>query len=433
MKKFSPVQIALLIYAFVIPFQRIIFSSWFLHKFQIPEIVFLVLLILSTFHAKPKIKFHFSFLPIILFTAWSIVSISFHYSKSSLLEGVGLLYLFILGAITAWVVSISDRVFLNWLIKAFILGIAINCFFAVVGFLFLYNGIENGWGREYVDYPIIGTVYRMEGFTSHPIMLSNLAICALLLSLAVFEKNRKFILSLLLIGIGLSLTKSILSGLAAMIIVYHDKIATRFRISSTLILILVISILFVKEYLTHFTIPITDQQADKLSNTLYWGGDIKIPINKDYSIFNTVYFQLKGSSFEAFLEHPMTGVGGGSSNAYNLEKVNAGLLPETVKKFDPHSSVLGILAEFGIIGFSLIVLSFIFLFKILHRLLKEGDTKLVLSLLAAFLFIVFESFSADVLNYRHLWLLGGIVYGIYFSSLVSANAQRPAEFYLDNR
>jgi len=90
-------------------------------------------------------------------------------------------------------------------------------------------------------------------------------------------------------------------------------------------------------------------------------------------------------------------------------------LPETIMDYDPHSSVLGILAEFGIIGFILFILSILCLIKMLHRMLKDQNNSMIYPLMAVIIFFVMESVSNDVVNYRHLWLIGGIIYGIYFS------------------
>ncbi len=415
--KYSFVQILLLVFAFVIPFQRLFHSSWFIYKFQLPELIAIPICILSVWYSSHLAKPHPSVYPIILFTLWSILSIGFHFSNPVVLEGLGIFYLFLLGYATCKIVSNAPQAYPELLLKVFVLGVLLNCLLSLFGLFLFCQGIENDLGIWYAHYPIIGSLYRMKGFTSHPIMLSNLAICAFFLSLSLFSKYRNIILVTLCIGIGLSLTKSILSGIAAFGFVYLMFFNRHHRRFSMVLWCCFVAILVMKEYTTHFTFPLSKQEVSILSQAQYWGGDTKLPVTATHSIYNTLYAQLKQSSWEAFLENPITGVGGGNTNGYNLEKVNQGLLPSRLSHYDPHSSLFGVLAEFGIIGFILILLSFRSIFKITNLFLAEKKTGLMLSILSIFLFIAFESLSADVLNYRHLWLLGGVLYGIYFSTI----------------
>ncbi len=415
--KYSLPEILLFVFAFVIPFQRLFYSSCFVYKFQLPEIIAIPVCLLTLWLYDHRIKPHPAVYPVLLFTVWSVLSIGFHFSKPAILEGLGIFYLFLIGYATYKIVSHARQEYHELLLKLFVIGVLLNCILSLFGLFLFYRGIENDLGIWYAHYPITGSLYRMKGFTSHPIMLSNLAICAFFLSMSLFRKYRNLILVTLCIGIILSLTKSILSGIAAFGIVFLLNSNHLRRGVSILLCIVFVSILVLKEYTTHFTFPLSNAQASIVSQAQYWGGDIKIPVTPTHTIYNTLYAQLKLASWEAFLENPITGVGGGNTNGYNLEKVNQGLLPSSLRHYDPHSTVFGVLAEFGFIGFTLLLLSFVSVFKIIQLILIAQKSTLLVGLLAIFVFIAFEGLSADILNYRHLWLLGGVVFGIYFSKI----------------
>ncbi len=117
------------------------------------------------------------------------------------------------------------------------------------------------------------------------------------------------------------------------------------------------------------------------------------------------WYLLKGG-WTLFLDNPLFGQGPGRfpEKLVALRDSRAGVVPSTLSRQKPHSTLMGALAEGGIIGLSgLLVLWMFFLSGGMPKALKKDP--LGLSIYAAIAGYVIFGFNVDIMNFRWLWLL----------------------------
>ena len=112
-------------------------------------------------------------------------------------------------------------------------------------------------------------------------------------------------------------------------------------------------------------------------------------------------------------QNPVMGVGPGNFNQAldNLDEDQlTGLIK--LKNFDPHSTYFGGFAETGIIGLLSILLLFYFALRKMNSLLVRTPKAVWYCLLVAIQIFLIEGISTDIMNFRNLWVILGIISGI---------------------
>ncbi len=139
----------------------------------------------------------------------------------------------------------------------------------------------------------------------------------------------------------------------------------------------------------------------------------------DFHIANK-YFYGK-YALTMFKDHPLKGVGAGNFNAalpryYEQDPYKDANFKDFVK-YDPHNTHLGLLGEIGLIGW----LSFISIFAFIaasiitarRKSISRESRLLWYGVAAAIGGIFLQSFTMDIQNLRHLWVLAALGYGRY--------------------
>jgi hypothetical protein len=126
-----------------------------------------------------------------------------------------------------------------------------------------------------------------------------------------------------------------------------------------------------------------------------------------YSVMS--YARIKQVAWQTFLEHPIAGLGLDNFHAATRRAQAAGWLPSIYRDIDPHSTLLGRLAECGIIGGVTLLLLWIAWAGMARDV---SGSPLGLAAAAALAGILVNSINADVMNFRFLWVLMGLVRGL---------------------
>jgi O-antigen ligase len=126
------------------------------------------------------------------------------------------------------------------------------------------------------------------------------------------------------------------------------------------------------------------------------------------------YFRLKQVALDAFLRHPLTGLGLDRFHAATELAFQQGRLTAPYRNIDPHSTFLGRLAETGLIGgISLLVL---WIAIALHATqlsnTAASDSWVMRAIIAALAGTLVNSLNADVMNFRFLWVVLGLMRGL---------------------
>jgi len=125
------------------------------------------------------------------------------------------------------------------------------------------------------------------------------------------------------------------------------------------------------------------------------------------------YFLMKRVAADAFVEHPLTGTGLGTFHQLTEKAYQRGEVPSDYFRTDPHSTLLGTLAETGLPGGAALVLLWVMFLRAavrLHR--RTARVGPGLALAAALVGLLVSSVNADVMNFRFLWVALGLVRGL---------------------
>lgn len=125
------------------------------------------------------------------------------------------------------------------------------------------------------------------------------------------------------------------------------------------------------------------------------------------------YYLLKRVAVNGFLDAPWRGAGLGRFHDLTERAYRAGLIDAPFRAIDPHSALLGRLAETGVSGGITLAAVWVGAFAAVRRLALRASTRaLAIGLLAGFAGLAVNSLNVDVMNFRFLWIGFGLVRGL---------------------
>ncbi len=126
------------------------------------------------------------------------------------------------------------------------------------------------------------------------------------------------------------------------------------------------------------------------------------------------YARIKQVAWSTFLEHPIAGIGLDRFHEATTRAYSEGLLTHSYREIDPHSTLLGRLAECGIIGGLTLLLLWAAWAAMARDVARTGpDWMLGYAAGAALAGLLVASINADVMNFRFLWVIAGLLRGLY--------------------
>ncbi len=141
-------------------------------------------------------------------------------------------------------------------------------------------------------------------------------------------------------------------------------------------------------------------------------------ITFDISYNPMSYFLLKKFAVEAFLDKPITGQGLEQYPEVTARAYQQGRIHSTYKRMDAHCTLLGRLAETGILGGISLLLFVAGLLFYGSRLIRRSPMShwAEAALLAGSAGLLMNSLNVDIMNFRFLWVGFGIIRGSFRSS-----------------
>lgn len=127
------------------------------------------------------------------------------------------------------------------------------------------------------------------------------------------------------------------------------------------------------------------------------------------------YYLLKRVAWETFWRSPFTGIGLGRFHEATERAYRDGEVHVLYRDIDPHSTLLGRLAETGIVGGATLVLllaGFLWLGLQLIRRAGRDDGWPARAVLAGIVGLLVNSVNADVMNFRFLWIGFALLRGL---------------------
>jgi hypothetical protein len=126
-----------------------------------------------------------------------------------------------------------------------------------------------------------------------------------------------------------------------------------------------------------------------------------------YSVMS--YARIKQVAWRAFLEHPIAGLGLDQFHTATIHAYDQGALPLLYREIDPHSALFGRLAECGVIG----GVTLLMLWAAWAAMARDGSGNyLGYAATAALAGLIVSSLNADIMNFRFLWVVAGLLRGL---------------------
>jgi hypothetical protein len=125
------------------------------------------------------------------------------------------------------------------------------------------------------------------------------------------------------------------------------------------------------------------------------------------------YARIKQVAWRAWVEHPVAGVGLDRFHTETLRAFDDGRLTSVYREIDPHSTLLGRLAECGLIGGVTLLFLWLTWGQMAVALARgAAPNNIALAAAAAFFGLLVCSVNADIMNFRFLWAIAGLMCGL---------------------
>jgi len=138
------------------------------------------------------------------------------------------------------------------------------------------------------------------------------------------------------------------------------------------------------------------------------------------------YARLKQVAWRTFLESPLTGIGLDQFPSATRRAHNEGSLTAIYSDVDPHTTLLGRMAECGAIG----GLTLVTLWIAWARLAIDESRRrrgVGYAAAAALAGLLVGSLNADIMNFRFVWVLAGVLRGLHDASGIVTASGRAAD------
>jgi hypothetical protein len=144
-------------------------------------------------------------------------------------------------------------------------------------------------------------------------------------------------------------------------------------------------------------------------------------------VYNVMsYARIKDVAWRTFLEHPIAGIGLDRFHIATERAFEEGRLPSQYREIDPHSTLPGRFAECGVIGGATLLILWIAWAAIARDAARRSTFGYAAAAAAAGLLV--SSVNADIMNFRFLWVVAGLMRGLYEANGIAIASGRDDTF-----
>lgn len=274
--------------------------------------------------------------------------------------------------------------------------------------------------------PYVGEVFRVRGLTTSPAMLA----CALVIAVPIAilfawsqaDDGRSRLRAWWLVGLVIAAAAALLtfshaiSGLLMALAIALWPALThwprlRALIAASVAIVVIVANATLAASIRSFDSGVVRvNDVDEYHHTVDSGewraGDVVVR----YEVMG--YLRLKQIALETFAERPLTGAGLNTFRGQTDAAFRAGRLPSVYRASDPHSALLGRLAETGLPGGVTLVALWIGALIAALRLTRH-NVWLARVALASIVALMVTSINVDIMNFRFFWVALGLVRGLH--------------------
>lgn len=398
-------------YVSLMPFTRIWNFGALGSHIQPTEIIFIILFFYSllAFYPTWQALYNKWSLPLSLYALANVASAINSMEWSSILESLGRVYLCLLFFVTLYCLQKQDASYwVQQLGKAIVGGSVAMVMFCIIGYVAIWFGISNPTVHLFNDYPYLGTIGRLAGFTSGPGMLVFVLMPGFFWVWNEYRQKSRGISLPILLGSVLLLTfaKELLLVVLGLFIIESQY----FKLTKQIFIGIVGAIAFIYWMGTH---TVMLRKPDVTHAHLYeteYVGDAILAQGNEFNLVETCYLALKQANWQVGLDHFWLGVGPGRSNQYLEGLKSEGLYPAHLPNYDPHSTWMGAFSETGILGLCALLWLSVVAIRHIYLTRVNWQSNPLARVMVVFLFLLLiASISVDMMNFRQLWVALGIV------------------------
>ena len=411
---------ALALYVLSIPFQRLWTLPVVGDTLQLPEVLFIPLLLCAVHRALRLRSWHWNLVDraVVLWPLLHGVAAVLHgLTPAVLVDSVGAIYLATLYfALRVILIDEPASSVPTWLVASAV----IQSLLGIAGWVTaVCCDITTPLALPSTTiYPYLGAVARAQVFSATPNMLASILMVGILLYAADRVMTRAPLgmrLPTLVVGFAVTFSKTVVCLLAGLAVIYwlarrsgapERAAPPRLGLLTTLVLCVVVYVAGT-HLLVATTVPSTVaalSDAGLVQSDPVW--TVRVA-GRTYGIYATNYLYNKRASVLAFVDTQGLGVGPGNYNQFVGTLQNQGRHPVTFPRRDPHSTYFGVAATLGILGLAVTLLLWGAVGTRLHRLYAVGAPyrPLIIGLAGTFTAVALEAVATDVMNFRHYWVL----------------------------
>jgi hypothetical protein len=280
---------------------------------------------------------------------------------------------------------------------------------------------------EVMQLPYLGDTLRLRGLTFTPAMFACLLTATVPFAiLSCTPRARAWCAAAMTMGMAALLTFShAIAGfaVAALIAMWPSLPTTRVlrRAAIAGVVVIVLGFNFAATAAIRSISTGGSSYADR--SQYYYGVDQRQlrlgGVTVDYNVMS--YARIKQVAWQAFTEHPIAGVGLDRFHTATLRAFSEGRLTSTYREIDPHSTLLGRFAECGVIGGATLLFLWVVWGQMAVQLARRD--RIGLAAAAALAGLAICSINADVMNFRFVWVIAGLMRGL--QSAAAPNASTP--------
>ena len=377
---------------------------------RISEYIFLIILLYFVYlqiYKKvslkfSKIEYYFLIMPILSIILFFFSNLDFNFFLGIILIS----YLYLIFFIFKNIIKIVG---LRYILKTIILLSLISALLGIIGWSLSQFGIDNILSIN-SKYPLfIGKVSRASALFTTPSLLAITIIIGIYILIVFFKENKNkifySILIILLIGLFLTFSKSIVLFLSFLLLLFYNK--KNYFLLNFLIYFFVIFLLIFHSLFTSFLF-INKNSNNEWLTTNFTPLDSK-PIfqNEKIIIIPTNYTYSKIKSIKIIKDHPFIGIG------YNKFKNSLISEYKFLSNKYPHSSYLGLSSEFGLLMAILYLFLLIFILFISLNIYNKSNVQIFIIIC----YFIFEGIHTDIHTIKLIWIVFAITTYLYKNRL----------------
>jgi hypothetical protein len=291
---------------------------------------------------------------------------------------------------------------------------------AGLGFAVLQPAGAAHWPRvgEVMSLPYLGDTLRLRAFTATPAMLACVLTAAAPFAIVLCRSERIRMWCAAAIGMmvaaALTFSHAIAGVAVAVLIAAWPSLAAWPRLRRLAIAGVAIIVLAFNFAATASITSIAYGGADyaDASRHQYGVDEQQAQIGGAAVAYNVMsYARIKQVAWRAFVEHPVAGIGLDRFHDATERAYAEGALTARYREIDPHSSLIGRLAECGLIGGATLLLLWL-AWAAMARNLIAGGSAIGFAAAAALAGLIVSSLNADIMNFRFVWVLAGVLRGL---------------------